>query len=238
MGKGTRVIFSHLILFVTILFAFECNAKVCHDEHEADRSFRFRYGFRAGLGFGYFDSLSSTTKTTDEDDGANVGGSVGVTVRYENPTRWYFESGLIANYSSGRATLRNPAAGHTPGAEPIECDMSRLALQVPVLAGCKFRLVDILWMSVFAGPTLSVGLTGDLDTPPNLPDYPLYGSDGVWRRFNVAGTFGATFEINRKYSVNVIGSLGLNSMTRADIFHYRNSTESGVQICLTYWLGH
>ncbi|MCM1368941.1 MAG: PorT family protein [Candidatus Amulumruptor caecigallinarius] len=93
-------------------------------------------------------------------------------------------------------------------------------------------------MSVFAGPAFSVGLSGKLDTPDGLPDYTLYGSNGVWRRFNVAATFGVAFEIDKTFSVNITGNLGLNSMPREDIFLHRNSTESVAQICATYWLGN
>lgn len=236
MGRIMKVVIDGLIWIILLFYMFPCHANDIEMDNTDDNAFRFRYGIRAGLGFGYFDSLSATCKS-GEDDSANIGGSVGLAIRYENPTRWYFESGLTINYASGAVSLRNLQSNFNSDMKTEECNMSRLALQVPLIGGCKFCLVDeFLWMSFFAGPTLSVGLTGSIDTPENLPNYSLYGNDAVWRRFNVAATFGASFEIDNRFSVNVTGSLGLNSMPRADIFRYRNATESEVRVSATYWL--
>lgn len=195
-----------------------------------DNRFRLRYGVRGGVSFGYFDNVASTFKMSGEDN-AGFGGNLGFAVRYENPTRWYFESGLVANYAAGAVTVR-----HTIPGETLDCDISRLALQVPLLAGCKFCVVeDVLSMSVFLGPTFSVGLAGSFGSPEGYPHLKLYGDDGVWRRFNVAATFGVTFEIDRNFTVAVSGNLGLNSMTRSDIFRYSDATESTAQVHMAYW---
>lgn len=233
MGKYSRRLM--LIIMAVVCSVLDCFADNVNDEDMRHDSFHFRFGIRGALNFGYFDNVRSTFHAGDEDN-SNVGGALGLAVRYENLTHWYFESGIVANYLSGTSPMKILPSEHSDYTMVNNCEISRFALQLPLLAGYKFSVVeDVLSMSVFLGPLLSVGIAGDVSNCDNLADNSLYGDKGIWRRFNVAATFGLSFEIKNNFTVAVSGNLGMNSMPRTDIFMHNNSTESSAQVSAIYW---
>lgn len=165
------------------------------------------------------------------------GGSLGAMARYEWRRRWFVETGLQLAYGYSPIKVRLEQ-GERYYAGDYSYDMQRGAVQLPIHAGYRFRLVDNMGISLSVGTMLSFGFAGkiDYDGPEPLPEFSLYGSDGVWNRFGTDFVFGVHFDTGR-VTVGVTGNMGLTQMARRDIFTTRTVNENECRIDLMYWFG-
>lgn len=195
----------------------------------------FRWGPTASVDIAYYGKATSTDPQGA--DRIRFGCSAGVLARCEWRHRWFVESGLRITYGSSVVDVRLPE-GERYHAGDYSYDMKRGAIQMPVHAGYRFRLTDKVGISPFVGTQLSLGFAGsmDYDGSEPLPEYDMYGSGGVWRRFGAAVAFGVHFDMD-DMTVGVTGNLGVTRMARRDIFTTHTMNESECRIDFTYWFG-
>lgn len=201
-------------------------------------AWKFRWGPRASVDIFF---PGKTTSTEPQGYGRiGWGGSAGIIGRYEWRSSWFVESGLQFVY--GQSPVKVYSEDECIEGERRFLDdyhLCRFAIQLPIHGGYRFRVFGDTGLSLSTGVLLSCGIAGELDSDGSerLPEYHLYGDDGVWRRFGTAVVFGFHFDFN-EITVGVTGNLGVTKMARRDIFATRTMNESEVRIDFTYWFGN
>lgn len=161
----------------------------------------------------------------------------GLNMRYLWHDRWYLRTGLLACYDTSAVDLLIRRE-HIPGREFHEYRINRSAVQLPLCAGYKFGISDGVAMSVCLGVRESFGIGGSIFTSnKNLPEYHLYGDDGVWSRWGTAVTLGLTLEGPGRVSLGLDANIGVSQYARQDIFRNSMMRESEVRLYLNFRIG-
>ena len=157
-----------------------------------------------------------------------------VYARYVYNNHWYVASGLLVSYA--HAPLQVKADVNVDPDSYYTCHYDQGKLSLPIHAGYRILFDDEgeRALSFFTSTSLSCGFTGKLKSD-RLPGETMYGSDGLWRRFDASWDIGATFEFS-DFMVEVCGNLGCVNMARKDVFRDRHMYENACRIGLTYWI--
>lgn len=199
------------------------------EESGAER-WRFQWGPHASVNIFGADNWTRIREHDSEEIGLGV--TAGVAARFVYNNHWYLSSGLLLSYGNSPVQARILPRSQ----EYYKCHIERGAVHLPIHAGYRICLDDTgnLALSFFTGTTLSCGFAGTFDAGAGH-SMNLYGSSGIWRRFDAAWDIGATFEFG-KFMVEVCGNLGVTNMARQDIFRDRHMYECACRIGFTYWI--
>lgn len=238
MSLRNPLTFAMLVFAVMILAPEASGQEMRHEEATSGSSgCEFLWGPRAS--FDIFSCEKSTDMSPHDPDEIGLGASAGVAARFMWHSRWFVESGLFLSYGNAFVPVtvwRDDGKGAV--ALHDSYTLSRGAIQLPVHLGVRWDINENLGIGVFTGVRLSWGFAGSLSNGPSyMPEFDLYGDNGVWRRFGVAPVIGVEFWCARNMSVSVAGNLGVNNMARKPIFDTSHMNESECRIAYTYWFG-
>lgn len=215
--------------YVVFILAAMCPAEVWSEESGAGR-WRFKWGPHASVNI--FGAEDWTRMREHDTEKIGLGVTAGMVARYVYNNHWYLSSGLLLSYGNSPVEVRTMPQSQ----DYHKCHIERGAVHLPIHAGYRICLDDTgnLALSFFTGTTLSCGFAGSFESGGSRP-VNLYGSTGIWRRFDAAWDIGATFEFS-KFMVEVCGNLGVVDMARQHIFRDRHMYECACRIGFTYWL--
>lgn len=171
-----------------------------------------------------------TSTDPDAFDSGNIGygGAVGVVYNVMKDRRWFLESGLMLSYGEFGVDL-------LVGEICLSGRMSKFDAIVPLTAGYQFGLFDRMRMNVMAGIEGSLCLGGSIGGDADGCGYPLFGSDGLWRRGDLKWGFGAGF-VRDNIEINVMMYFGLiNMVKRKDVVVPEVVNEKVVRVSCTYY---
>lgn len=194
---------------------------------------RIRPGVKASFVFDIVGPVSCSKKVPGQDLG--IGGALGGAVRFVHKSGWFAETGLSVAYVSSKTEMLTMRSDETRE-EWSEGSLRRGRISLPVFAGYIFPLADMLEMNVNTGIEGAYTFAGKVCNGRGT-DYTMFGTDGIWRRWNLMYTIGFGFELN-ELSVEVSGGFGLLNMARENVFHSRTMNESSVSVSLVYWFGN
>lgn len=229
------------ILFLTVIcFPGNFNMSAQETDVAHKKEMQLKWGPKVGLDFTAAEKWYSM-RAHDSDE-SFLGASAGVTVRFIWNNHWYIQPEFMLEYDNMSAAVKNSGNDSDVLTEShVFYDISRFAVQLPVHLGYRFTLAGDVGMSVFTGAFTQCGIGGKIESHDDaagrgLPHYSLYGSNGVWHRWNFGAVLGVTFEIGECFVVSVDGNFGFRKMNRKNIFADRTLNESIGRVAISYWI--
>lgn len=201
-------------------------------EETRESKWKFQWGPHVSLNIAGAEDWTRMRQHDPSEIGLGV--TAGVYARYVYNNHWYVASGLLVSYA--HAPLQVKADVNVDPDSYYTCHFDQGKLSLPIHAGYRILFDDEgeRALSFFTGTSLSCGFAGKLKSD-RLPGETMYGSDGLWRRFDASWDIGATFEFS-DFMVEVCGNLGCVNMARKDVFRDRHMYENACRIGLTYWI--
>lgn len=235
-------VYKFLLSPILSMICFPGNFSMSAQETDVARQkeMQLKWGPKVGLDFTAAEKWYST-RAHDSDE-SFLGGSAGVTVRFIWNNHWYIQPEFMLEYDNMSAAVKNSGNDSDVLTEShVFYDISRFAVQLPVHLGYRFTLAGDVGMSVFTGAFAQCGIGGKIESHDDaagrgLPHYSLYGSNGVWHRWNFGAVLGVTFEIGECFVVSVDGNFGFRKMNRKNIFADRTLNESIGRVAISYWI--
>lgn len=202
------------------------------EETARDSKWKFQWGPHASINIAGAEDWTKMHQHDPSEIGFGVTG--GVYARYVYDNHWYVASGLLVSYA--HAPLQVKADENADPDSYYTCHYDQGKLSLPIHAGYRILFDDSgeRALSFFTGTSLSCGFAGKLKSD-RLPGETMYGSNGLWRRFDAGWDIGVTFEFS-DFMVEVCGNLGCVNMARKDVFRDRHMYENACRIGLTYWI--
>lgn len=202
------------------------------DVNETDAlpaNWKVRTGIKASFIIDMVGPLFSSEKTPGQDVG--YGGALGGAVRFDHKSGWFVETGLSVGYVSSQLQMKERSSGYSA---PVWQTRSfrRGRISLPVFAGHGFSLSDMLEMNVNTGFECSYTFAGKVGGQGS--EYSMFGTNGVWRRWNLMYTIGLGLELDM-FSIEINGGFGLLNLARRDVFHNYNMYENYAAVSLVYW---
>lgn len=195
-------------------------------------NWKVRTGIKASFIIDMAGPLFSSEKMPGQDIG--YGGALGGAVRFDHKSGWFVETGLSVGYVSSQLQMKDRSSGYS---SPVWQTRSfrRGRISLPVFAGHGFSLSDMLDMNVNTGFECSYTFAGKVGGQG--PEYSMFGTNGVWRRWNLMYTIGLGLELD-VFSIEINGGLGLLNLARRDVFYTHDMNESYASVSLVYWFGN
>lgn len=136
----------------------------------------------------------------------------------------------IYNFSFARSWFLEPGVGvfyNTVGIKPVDVDdklydgsIRNFGLRIPVAAGYRFSIGDILDLAACTGPQFNVNLISKARLQPNFegpaPTRSTDLFDYGWRRFDAQWMFGISATYAGSYYLGISGALGFTPMACFD----------------------
>ncbi len=170
--------------------------------------------------------MNMSNFTGDMETDMRVGFNVGVGAEYQFTDLWSLHSGLMFSQKGAKAEVSEEGITATTKFNPMY-------LQIPVMAGVRFNVMDNQNVVVKFGPYIGVGIAGKckVDISGDLGGYSaeeifdylgvendvsLYGDDGLgMKRFDFGLGVGVAYEFD-KFFVGLDGEFGLVKLADGD----------------------